>query len=78
MAARNAARTLCTSSSRSAEAVVPPGLVTCSRSTVGWVPVSRSIFPEPTRVWMTSSEAVERGSPRCTPASIIDSTTKKM
>ena len=35
IAARNAARTLWISSSRRAEAVVPPGEVTCSRSTVG-------------------------------------------
>ena len=34
-AARNAARTPCDSRRRSAAAVVPPGLVTCSRSTVG-------------------------------------------
>ena len=75
MAERNAARTLCTSSSRTAAAVVPAGEVTCSRSTVTWVPVSWSILPEPTRVWTTSSVAVARGRPRWTPASIIDSTT---
>ena len=47
IAARKAARTLWISSSRSAEAVVPPGEVTCSRRTTGWVPVSRSILAEP-------------------------------
>jgi hypothetical protein len=41
-------------------------------------PVSRSILAEPTRVCTTRSVAVARGRPRCTPASIIDSTTKKM
>ena len=40
-AARNAARTLWISSSRRAAAVVPPGEVTCSRSTVGCSLVSR-------------------------------------
>src|SRR5262245_59401879 len=72
----NAARTLWSSSWRTAAAVVPPGEVTRSRSTIGCSPVSRSIFAEPTTVCTTSSVAVVRGSPRCTPASIMASTTK--
>ena len=72
----NAARTLWSSSWRMAAAVVPPGEVTRSRSTVGCSPVSRSSFADPSMVCTTSSVAVSRGSPRCTPASIIASTTK--
>lgn len=77
MAPRNAARTLWSSSTLTAAAVVPPGEVTRSRSTVGCSPVSRSIVAEPSMVCTTSSVEVSRGSPRCTPASIIASTTKK-
>lgn len=47
IAVRNAARTLWSSSWRSAAIVVPAGLDTCSRSTVGCSPVSRSIVAAP-------------------------------
>ena len=73
----NAARTLWSSSCRTAAAVVPPGEVTRSRSTVGCSPVSRSSLAEPSMVCTTSWVAMSRGRPRCTPASIIASTTKK-
>ena len=46
MAPMNAARTLWSSSWRTAAAVVPPGEVTRSRSTVGCSPVSRSSLAE--------------------------------
>src|SRR5690606_9559568 len=47
MAVRNAARTLWSSSARMAATLVPPGLDTCSRSTVGCSPVSRIIVAAP-------------------------------
>src|SRR5690606_25682168 len=53
-AVRNAARTLWSSSSRIAAAVVPPGEVTRSRSTTGCSPVSRSSLADPTAVWTAS------------------------
>ena len=57
--------------------VVPPGEVTISRSSTGWVPVSRSILAEPSIVWTISSVATSRDSPSRMQASIIASASRK-
>ena len=60
-------------SDNSAAAVVPPGEVTFSRSTAGWVPESRRSLADPYRVWVARVVAMSRGSPSRTPASIMAS-----
>ena len=56
--------------------MVPAGEVTRSRNRLGCSPVSTSSFAEPNTVWVTNADAVSRGNPSWTPASIIASTTK--
>ncbi len=73
MAFRKAARTPACSSSLMATMVVPPGEVTISRSSTGWVPMSRSIFADPIIVWTIRSVATSRDSPRRMHASIMAS-----
>src|SRR6266542_675792 len=73
MALRKAARTPARSSSRIARIVVPPGEVTCSRSSTGCTCSSRSSFAVPSIVWTTSCVEISRESPSRIPASIIAS-----
>src|SRR5262249_32988861 len=73
IALRKAARTPACSSSRIARIVVPPGEVTASLSSTGWIPSSRSSFAVPSIVWTTSCVDVSRPSPSRMPASIIAS-----
>ena len=73
IAFRNAARTPACSSSRIAAIVVPPGEVTISRSSTGWILSSRSCFAVPSIVWTTSCVEISRERPSRMPASIIAS-----
>src|SRR5215218_10760804 len=76
IAFRNAARTPARSSSRIARIVVPPGEVTCSRSSTGWSASSRSSRAVPSMVCTTSWVDTSRDSPSRIPASIMASASK--
>src|SRR4029077_12915323 len=73
IAFRKAARTPARSSSRIAWIVVPPGLVTASRSSTGCMCSSRSSFAVPNIVWTTSCVVTSRERPSRMPASVIAS-----
>ena len=68
-----AARAPCSSSAATPSMVLPPGEHTAARRTAGSVPVVKASRAVPAKVCRANRDALSRGRPQRTPASVIAS-----